>query len=56
MLLESTWTLKERRNGVAVIAVRASIRPNPNAQPVQLGTAKVKYALSGDMSGTTGIG
>lgn len=52
MILESTYTLKARKNGVAVIALRNIIKPNPDAQPVQVGAIKMRYALSGEMQGT----
>ncbi|MFH1884082.1 MAG: DUF6263 family protein [Planctomycetota bacterium] len=38
MILENTWTLKERKNGVAVIEVVSTIKPNPEAKPVEIGT------------------
>lgn len=37
MILESKWTLKERENGVAVIEVDSTIKPNPQAKPVEMG-------------------
>jgi len=38
MILENKWTLKERKNGVAVIEVASSIKPNPNAKPTEMGS------------------
>jgi len=37
MILESKWTLKERKNGVAVIEVASTIKPNPQAKPTEMG-------------------
>lgn len=37
MLLDSKWTLKERKNGIAVIEVASTIKPNPQAKPVEMG-------------------
>ena len=37
MILESKWTLKERKNGVAVIEVVSTIKPNPQAKPTEMG-------------------
>ncbi len=36
-ILESKWTLKERKNGVAVIEVVSTIKPNPQAKPTEMG-------------------
>ncbi|NQT01704.1 MAG: ankyrin repeat domain-containing protein [Planctomycetes bacterium] len=38
MILESKWTLKERKNGVAVIEVASTIKPNSEAKPVEMGS------------------
>jgi len=38
MILENKWTLKERKNGVAVIEVVSTIKPNPEAKPVEMGS------------------
>ncbi len=36
-ILESKWTLKERKNGVAVIEAVSAIKPNPQAKPTEMG-------------------
>ncbi|MBA7674617.1 hypothetical protein ES703_82837 [subsurface metagenome] len=41
MILESKWTLKERKNGVAVIVVASTIKPNPQAKPTEMGSPGV---------------
>jgi len=41
MILESKWTLKERKNGVAVIEVVSTIKPNPQAKPTEMGSPGV---------------
>jgi hypothetical protein len=38
MIQENKWTLKERKNGVAVIEVVSTIKPNPQAKPAEMGT------------------
>ncbi|MCP4260117.1 MAG: ankyrin repeat domain-containing protein [Planctomycetes bacterium] len=41
MILENKWTLKERKNGVAVIEVVSTIKPNPQAKPTEMGSPGV---------------
>jgi uncharacterized membrane protein YgcG len=41
MILDSKWTLKERRNGVAIIEVVSTVKPNPEAKPVEIGSSEV---------------
>jgi len=41
MILENRWTLKERKNGVAVIEVVSTIKPNPQAKPTEMGSPGV---------------
>jgi hypothetical protein len=38
MIFENKWTLKERKNGVAVIEVASTIKPNPQAKPAEMGS------------------
>ena len=51
MIVEHKWTLKERNNGLAAIEVDSTIRPDPQAKPMDMGAAKVRYALSGKQRG-----
>ncbi len=53
MILENKWTLKERINGVAVIEVISTIKPNTEAKPVEIstdGTTK-SYEFTGNQQG-----
>lgn len=51
MILENTWTLKGRKDGVAAIEVVSIIKPNPKAEPVDMGAMKMSYRLSGKQQG-----
>lgn len=52
MILENRWTLVGRENGVASIEVRTSVKPNPDAAPLQMGPVTLEYELSGTQQGT----
>jgi hypothetical protein len=51
MILENTWTLKGRKNGVATIEVVSAIKPNPEAKPIDMGVMKMHYQVSGKQQG-----
>jgi hypothetical protein len=51
MILENKWTLKERKNGVAVIEVISTIKPNPQAKPKEVGLTKMSYEFTGKQQG-----
>lgn len=51
MVLEHKWTLKERKNGVAVIEVNSVVTPNRKAKPMETGGAKISYEFSGRQRG-----
>jgi len=51
MILENTWTLKGRKDGVASIEIVSVIKPNPKAEPMDMGTMKMSYRLSGKQQG-----
>lgn len=51
MIMENTWTLKGRKDGVAAIEVVSVIKPNPEAKPIDIGTMKMSYQLSGKQQG-----
>lgn len=55
MVLENTYTLKGRKDGVATIAVATKLSPNPDAKPMTLGEVTIAYDLSGTQSGETTI-
>ena len=52
MIMDNTWTLKSRGNGVAVLEVQSKVEPNPGAEAMEMGVAKVKQELRGAQSGT----
>jgi len=51
MTLENEWILKDRKNGVSFIEVKSNIKSNPNAEPMEMGSTKVRYELSGKQQG-----
>ena len=52
MSLQNTWTLKERKDGKAIIDVTTTIVSNDAAEPLDLGMMQLKYNLQGEQSGT----
>jgi len=52
MILDTTWTLKARKNGVATVETRSDARPNPGAKPLELAGMSISYELSGVQSGS----
>lgn len=52
VVTETTWTLKERRDGVAVIDVQSTVSANPDAPPLQMGAMAIRIELAGDQAGT----
>lgn len=55
VVIEGTYTLKGRADGVARIEMKAMIAPNDAAGPVDLGTGKMSYELKGAQSGTAEV-
>lgn len=51
MTVENEWSLKDRKDGVLFVEVKSSIKSNPKAMPVGMGSAKVSYDLSGTQQG-----
>ena len=51
MSLESTYTLKDRKSGIAVIDVVSKISTNPAGKPMQVGPMTMTYEISGDRKG-----
>ncbi|MHC4387240.1 MAG: DUF6263 family protein [Planctomycetota bacterium] len=52
MIINHKWTLKERKNGVAVIEVNSVVTPNRKAKPMEAGGAKISYEFSGRQWGS----
>lgn len=51
MVIDSIYTLKERKNGIAVIDVFAMIQTNKEAGPTEMGNVKIQYKMSGSVTG-----
>ena len=51
MIMENKWTLKEHKEGVATIELDSTIKPDPNAKPMEMGQMKMSYELSGRQQG-----
>lgn len=54
-IIDNTWTLKNRENGVATIEVVSNIKPNPQAKPMEMGTTKISHEFSGKQQGLVKI-
>jgi len=52
MTLDTTYTLKERKDGVATVAVTSKVSSNPQAPPMEMGFMKIRYDLKGTQTGT----
>lgn len=52
MVLATKWTLKARKDGVAVVETRSDIQRNPEAKPVEMAGLTITYELSGEQSGS----
>ena len=55
VVIEGAYTLKGRAGGVAEIALKDKLSPNATAGPVDLGTGKMTYELSGEQRGTAKV-
>ena len=55
MILENNCTLRDRKNGVAIVDVHTKIMPNTEAPPTDMGFVKVSYDISGVQEGTLEI-
>ncbi len=51
IIAENTWTLKNRENGVATIEAVSTIKPNPQAEPMEMGPTKISHEFSGKQQG-----
>jgi hypothetical protein len=52
MIVNSTWTLKERQKDTITIDVQSSVEPNPEAAPIDMVTILISYEISGEQQGT----
>jgi len=51
MVIDAIYTLKERKNGIAVIDVFAMIQTNRDVGPIEMGPDKIQYNMSGSVTG-----
>jgi len=51
MVVQNKWVLKHREGGKATIEVSGAIKPNPKAKPMELGSTKIVYEISGKQNG-----
>jgi len=52
MIIDSTYTLKSRKDGVATIDAVMVVKPNPKGEPMDMGVMKVGYKLGGKQQGS----
>ena len=52
MIIDSTYKLKSRKDGVAKIEAVMVVKPNPKAKPMDMGIMKIGYKLGGKQQGT----
>ncbi|HUS86290.1 MAG TPA: DUF6263 family protein, partial [Bacteroidales bacterium] len=52
MIIDNTWTLKDRQGGRAVIEMNSLIKPNPGAAPMEIGPMKLRQEFTGGSKGT----
>jgi hypothetical protein len=55
MVIESTYTLAGREDGVAELEVESTIEPNADAEPMKVGPMSMKFKLKGTQEGTLKI-
>ena len=48
---DNKFTLKERKAGAATIEVSSVLKPNPDAKPMEMGSARIKYEMAGKQNG-----
>lgn len=51
MIIDTIYTLKERKDGIATIDVFAMIQTNRDASPTQMGNMNLQYNMSGSITG-----
>lgn len=52
VIVESEWAVRGRKEGVATVGIVSTIKPNPKAEPLDMGVMKMSYQLSGKQGGT----
>ncbi|OLP17634.1 hypothetical protein BST81_15025 [Leptolyngbya sp. 'hensonii'] len=52
IIMDTTWTLKELKNGVATVEVVSKLAPNSAAPPIRLEPMEMSYNLTGSQQGT----
>ncbi|MEM6698899.1 MAG: DUF6263 family protein [Bacteroidota bacterium] len=52
MMVETTYTLKERKNGIAYIDFTAKVTSDPDSKGIEMMGMQMKYDLAGTQSGT----
>ena len=52
MTLDQTYTLKERKNGQAIIAVTGTAKTDPNEEGLEFQGMQISYDLTGPITGT----
>ena len=52
MVMNNTWTLKSRKDGVALIDVESTLEPNPDAGAVEAGPGTLRHLLRGTQQGS----
>jgi hypothetical protein len=51
-IIETTWTLVDRKDGVATVEVKSTLKPNEKAAPMKMGPFSMKFDLAGTQTGT----
>jgi hypothetical protein len=51
-ITENTWTLTGRKDGVATVEVKSTLKPNEKAAPMKMGPFSMTFDLSGTQTGT----
>lgn len=51
MIIDTIYTLKERKDGIAIIDIFAMIQTNRDAGPAEMGNTKIQYNMSGSVTG-----
>jgi citrate lyase gamma subunit len=54
-IIENTYTLKGRGNGISTVSVNSIVKPNPEGEPIEMLGMKLGYELSGTQNGTMEI-
>lgn len=52
LVVAATWTLRARRDGIAVLDVVSTVTSDPDAPPLQMGAFNMNIQLSGEQTGT----